>query len=91
MSHFTRLSAKGQVVIPKQVREALGLNAGQTLTVRRTGSGVTLTPVVEKSGRSTEEILRDIRKIYTHRGKPLTLEQMDEAVGRMLADRGDEP
>jgi AbrB family looped-hinge helix DNA binding protein len=88
MTHVTRLSAKGQVVIPKQVRDALGLNAGQALTVRRTGSGVTLTPVVDKSGRSTEEILADLRKIYTHEGPPVTLEEMDKAVARMFTERG---
>ena len=88
MSHFTRVSAKGQVVIPKPVREALGLNPGQALAVRRAGSGVVLTPVLEKSGRSTDEILEEVRKIYTHKGPPVTLEEMDEAVGRMLAQRG---
>jgi hypothetical protein len=47
-----------------------------------------LTPVLEKSGRSTEEIIAEIRKIYTHKGPPATLEDMDEAVSRMFAKRG---
>jgi len=47
-----------------------------------------LTPILEKSGRSTDEILVELRKIYTHKGPPVTLEEMDEAVGRMFAERG---
>lgn len=88
MTATTKLSAKGQVVIPADVRRALGLKPGQTLQVRQTGSGVMLTPVLEKSGRSTDEILAELRKIYTHKGPPVTLEEMDEAIGRMFAERG---
>jgi len=91
MSATTKLSAKGQVVIPADVRRALGLRTGQILQVRNTGSGVMLTPVHdEKSGRSTEELLAEIRKIYTHAGPPATLEDMDRAVERMFAERGRE-
>jgi len=88
MSATTRLSAKGQVVIPADVRRELGLKPGQTLQVRKAGGGVMLTPVLEKSGRSTEEIIAEIRKIYTHKGPPASLEDMDEAVSQMLARRG---
>ena len=88
MTATTKLSAKGQVVIPADVRRELGLKPGQTLQVRKAAGGVMLTPVLEKSGRSTEEIIAEIRKIYTHKGPPATLEDMDEAVGRMFAKRG---
>ncbi|MGA9583015.1 MAG: AbrB/MazE/SpoVT family DNA-binding domain-containing protein [Allosphingosinicella sp.] len=88
MTATTKLSAKGQVVIPADVRRSLGLKAGQTLQVRKAAGGVMLTPVHEKSGRSTEEIIAEIRKIYTHKGPPATLEDMDEAVSRMFAERG---
>jgi AbrB family looped-hinge helix DNA binding protein len=88
MTATTRLSAKGQVVIPADVRRALGLKAGQTLHVRQTGGGVMLTPVLEKSGRSTDELIAEIRKIYTHKGPPATIEDMDRAVERMFAERG---
>lgn len=88
MTATTKLSAKGQVVIPADVRRQLGLKPGQTLQVRKAGGGVMLTPILEKSGRSTDELLAEIRKIYTHKGPPVTLEQMDEAVSRMFAERG---
>ncbi|HEX8467386.1 MAG TPA: AbrB/MazE/SpoVT family DNA-binding domain-containing protein [Allosphingosinicella sp.] len=88
MTATTKLSAKGQVVIPADVRRELGLKPGQTLQVRKAAGGVMLTPILEKSGRSTEEIIAEIRKIYTHKGPPATLEDMDEAVGRMFGKRG---
>lgn len=88
MSATTKLSAKGQVVIPADVRRELGLKPGQTLQVRKAGGGVMLTPVLEKSGRSTDELLAEIRKIYTHKGPPATIEDMDRAVERMFAERG---
>ncbi len=87
MTATTKLSAKGQIVIPADVRRALGLKPGQTLQVRKTGSGIMLTPVLEKSGRSTGELLADMRKIYTHKGPPATIEDMDRAVADMFAAR----
>ena len=87
MSATTKLSAKGQVVIPSDVRRALGLSVGQTLRVTKTERGVLLTPMFQKTGRSTEELVRELRQIYTHKGPPATVEEMDQAVERMFAGR----
>ncbi len=43
----TRLSSKGQVVIPKQVREQLGLEPGTRLRVHVDGRRIVLEPVTE--------------------------------------------
>jgi AbrB family looped-hinge helix DNA binding protein len=40
----TRVSPKFQVVIPKEVRESLGLKAGQELQVVAKGGTITLVP-----------------------------------------------
>lgn len=79
------MSAKGQVVIPKEIRDAMGFNPGQTLDVVRTGGGVLLRPVAPKSGRSTAEIIAGFRKLYKHEGPPATIEEMDAAVDAMFA------
>ncbi|MDG2533386.1 AbrB/MazE/SpoVT family DNA-binding domain-containing protein [Sphingomonas sp. HITSZ_GF] len=86
MNAKTTLSAKGQVVIPKEVRDALGLLPGQVLEVVRTGNGVLLTPQRRKSGRTAEEIFARIREIAPPwNGPPVSIEDMDRAVDAMFA------
>lgn len=81
MTAETTLSAKGQVVIPKDVRDALGLKPGQRLEVVQTNGGVLLRPRAQKSGRSNEEILESIRKIMDkHPRPPLSIEDMNEVI-----------
>lgn len=88
MNARTTLSAKGQVVIPKEVRDALGLEPGQQLDVVRMHGGVLLTPVYRKSGRTSEEIFARIREIAPPwEGPPVSIEEMDRAVDAMFAAR----
>jgi AbrB family looped-hinge helix DNA binding protein len=37
MAEITKVSTKGQVVIPQEVRDALGIKPGDTLQVERVG------------------------------------------------------
>jgi len=89
MNAKTTLSAKGQVVIPKDVRDQLGFAPGQVLDVVPMGGGVLLKPQHKKSGRSFDEIMAGIRARYRHQGPPLSVEDMDEAVARMFRDSQD--
>lgn len=65
----TVVSEKGQVVIPKEVRERLGLTRGTVLNVRVEGKRIILEPVQEppeeifiKAGpRLTEPILAEAK------------------------------
>lgn len=81
----TIMSAKGQVVIPKDVRDSLGLKPGQSLDVIQTGGGILLRPIATKSGRTTAQIVSELRKLYRHEGPPATIEEMDAAVDAMFA------
>lgn len=85
MNVKTIISAKGQVVIPKEIRDALGLSTGQALDVVRTGGGILLRPTARKSGRTTAQITAELRKLYRHEGPPATIEEMDAAVDAMFA------
>jgi len=65
----TVVSSKGQVVIPKRVREELGLTPGTVLRVRVEGKKVILEPVegppkevfVRAGSSVTERILREAK------------------------------
>ena len=47
---YSRISVKSQTVLPKQVREALGVNPGDTLRYRMTKQGV----VIDKAVRAID-------------------------------------
>jgi len=76
MNAKTKLSAKGQVVIPKDVRDHLGLKPGETLEVIETAGGVLLRPMHRKSGRPTAEILKSLRELTAHKGPPIPIERL---------------
>lgn len=87
MNAKTKMSAKGQVVIPKGVRDELGLTPGQSLDVIKMGRGVLLRPAFKKSGRSREEILASIRSQVKYDGPPVTIEEMNEAINEYWRQR----
>ena len=68
-SFKTVVSSKGQVIIPKRVREALGLTPGTVLRVRVEGRRVILEPITEppkevfvRAGPEvTDQILREAK------------------------------
>jgi AbrB family looped-hinge helix DNA binding protein len=74
MNARTRISSKGQVVIPKEIRDALHLKAGETLAVTREGRRIVLeasAPEVDKI--SYEEFKR---RIPAYTGPPVSVEDM---------------
>lgn len=74
MNALTKLSSKGQVVIPKRVRVALGWPEGQALVVRQSGGRAILEPPApERETISWEEFRRRVPK-YT--GPPVAIEDM---------------
>lgn len=72
----TRLSSKGQVVIPKAVRAAHGWQPGVELEVEDRGDGVVLRQAKPFPPTRFEEV----RGCLKYDGPPLTIEEMDEAV-----------
>ena len=88
MNAQTKLSAKGQVVIPAGVRKRQRLSPGRVFDVIETPDGILLKPQGEREGISVEEAIERIRKAIKYEGPTATVEDMDEAVARMWAEGG---
>ena len=78
---FATLTSKGQVTLPKEIRDRLGLNAGSMLDFQ----------ILEDNTITARRVLPDARRIRgllkSPHATPLTVEQMDEAVSKHLRDR----
>ncbi len=88
MNAKTTLSAKGQVVIPKDIRDELGFAVGQSFDVVRMGNGVLIRPTHTKSGRTFDEILAEIHSLYRHKGPPVSIEEMKQTIDEEWAKSG---
>lgn len=76
MNAQTKVSAKGQVVIPKDVRERLDWPQGSQLEVIETAGGVLLRKPQGRTKLSFEEATARLRKVVNYTGPPLTIEQL---------------
>ncbi len=70
------LSSKGQVVIPKEIRDELHWEAGTELTLVSNASGITLKAVPKKTGRN----LADLIGMLKHDGPALSTEALCKPV-----------
>lgn len=80
MSTSTLLSVKGQVVIPKALREARCWEPGTRFTVHETPEGLLLTPVTGGPKRSLAAGLAALRERANHKGPAMSVAAMREAV-----------
>jgi AbrB family looped-hinge helix DNA binding protein len=71
-----KLSSKGQVVLPKNIRDAHHWRAGTEFDVETVGDGVMLRPVAPFPATSVEQVAGMLR----YRGRAKTIRQMDKAI-----------
>jgi AbrB family looped-hinge helix DNA binding protein len=67
------LTSKGQLTVPKAIRDRLGLHEGDRVEFRVTGEG----QVVVEVGTVD---LRDLRGALKREGRSVSVEEMEEAV-----------
>jgi AbrB family looped-hinge helix DNA binding protein len=77
-TEVTRLSAKGQVVIPKAIRDAKAWHAGLELLVQQTEDGVLLRP----RAASRAEAAASLLGCTAYQGPRRSLEEMEAAIAR---------
>lgn len=77
------LTSKGQVTIPKEIRERLGLKEGDRLAIELDEQGrVVLRPEPRDPLGRLPGLLRHLSP-----ERPATIEEMDEAIGREVVRR----
>ena len=81
----TKLSSKGQVVLPKSVRDARGWEPGAEFAVEEVSEGILLRPLRPFRSTSVAEVFGCLK--YTGRAK--TLRQMEKAIARGVRARHD--
>ena len=78
----TRLSSRGQIVIPKWLRDKHNWQAGLEFVVIDTGDGIFLKPVRPFRRTSLEEVAGCL----AYSGQPKTLEEMDAAIEQAVRE-----
>ena len=58
----TKMSSKGQVVIPESIRKRLGLESGVQFVVVASGDAIVLKPVAPPSMDEFDDVLADARR-----------------------------
>jgi AbrB family looped-hinge helix DNA binding protein len=81
----TKLSSKGQVVLPKAVRDARAWGAGTQFAVEEVSEGILLRPLRPFPPTSFDAVYGRLK--YTGRAK--TLRQMEKAIARGVRARND--
>jgi AbrB family looped-hinge helix DNA binding protein len=85
---FTSLSSKGQVIIPKAMREARHWTVGTRLEVTDTAEGLLLKPVRPQQKTALPQGLAAIRSRIAYAGPTRSIEDMNEAVLTEAQRRG---
>jgi len=85
----TRVSTKGQIVLPKSVRDSRSWGPGTELVVEETRDGVLLRASRRLPATTIEEVVGYLRSGLKPRRKPVTIAQMNEAIAREVKRRHD--
>ena len=78
---FATLTGKGQVTLPKEIRERLGLGAGSMLDFQLLPDDTITARPVKPDARRLRGLLK------SPHGVPPTVEQMDEAIDKHLREK----
>jgi AbrB family looped-hinge helix DNA binding protein len=79
----TRLSTKGQLILPKEIRTAHAWGPGTEFTVEETPDGILLRPSV----RFPRTTIEDVAGCLKYKGKRKTLAEMERAIALQVKRR----
>jgi AbrB family looped-hinge helix DNA binding protein len=81
----TKLSSKGQIVLPKAARDRRGWGPGTEFALEETSGGILLRPLRPFPPARFDDVFGCLK----HRGRPKTLRQMRQAIAKTVRERHD--
>ena len=78
---FATLTSKGQITLPKEIRDRLGLDAGSVLDFAILPDNTIAARLVKPNARRLRGLLK------SPHAKPVTVRQMDEGIARLLREK----
>ncbi len=88
MSQITKLSAKGQIPIPKAIRTARRWKPGMEFLIQETNDGILLKPKQEPKREGKTTTWEDLIGIMPYKGPRKSIREMDAAVLREARKHG---
>jgi AbrB family looped-hinge helix DNA binding protein len=79
----TKLSSKGQIVLPKTLRDAYKWRPGTKFAIEEAADGLLLRPLRLFAPTRLEDVIGCL----PYKGKPKTLSQMEKAIGEEVKAR----
>lgn len=80
----TRLSSRGQIIIPKAIRQAYKWPVGQEFLVEKAERGILLRP----QDSFPQTCVDDVAGCLQYKGRAKTVEDMNNAIRRGVLERG---
>ena len=80
----TTISTKGQVILPKAIRDRLQWDAGTRLAVEHTADGVLLKPLTTAFAPTRPE---EVFGCLSYRGRPKSIDEMNAGIAREVERR----
>jgi AbrB family looped-hinge helix DNA binding protein len=78
MNARARISSKGQLVLPKAVRDAHRLGPGSVVDIESTGDSIVLRPITRKVRK--RYTIDEVAGFLKYKGPPVTPEDMERGI-----------
>lgn len=89
MNAYTKISSRGQVVIPKDVRDRLKFDVGTPLEVIEQDGAVIFRRIGARKAKSFEECEAQIRKLVSYNGPRGDEDSWQAAISNMFSENHD--
>ena len=87
MNTRAKISSKGQLVLPKAVREAHGLGPGSEVDIESSSEAIVLRPRVRRPQTGRVYTLDEVAGMLKYDGPPVSIRDMDRAVEEEIRRR----